>query len=122
MPPARCDASMILPCDACARAVAVGRLGAVRRARPIPRARSRSARPPDPSGGSEPFGAPARPLGRCIEERPGNDEFLDLGRPFVNPQWSDLAIEALDFGVGDDANAAMELNGLVHDALRRLRR
>ena len=57
-----------------------------------------------------------------LQEFARDDEFLHLGRAFVDAQRPDLAIEALDDLAALDAAAAEHLHGAIDDALRRLGR
>ena len=68
--------------------------------------------------GPEGRGRAARTL--LAQEVAGDDEVLDLGRPFVDPQGAHRAVEPIDDARREHAAAAEDLHRVVHDALRRL--
>ena len=59
---------------------------------------------------------------RSFARRDADDELLDLGRPLVDAERANLAVEPLDDARRDDAEPAVELHGAVDDALRGLGR
>src|SRR6267378_6364368 len=58
----------------------------------------------------------------AAEDRAGNDESLDLRRPFINLRDTLISIQLLHDVVFDESVPAVDLNGGVDGSVRRLRR